>query len=201
MKLYAEAHFLVHGLKIVAAYHPAFPKFVKSTVPPKGWTYDPKARTWFVQAEYAEAVYYGLKSFYSVMDVDDRSFLDKKDRWDKRREAQEFNARNDRRGEEWRQQQQRTYNYSRTRGSSGRQYHGYSSEGGSQSNGRSRPTRSRISRTEAFGILGIPDTSDAGAIKKAWRSLAIQFHPDKNRSGDTTEKMKQINEAYDLLKT
>jgi DnaJ-class molecular chaperone len=49
-------------------------------------------------------------------------------------------------------------------------------------------------------ILGIPEDADEAAIKKAYRKLARQYHPDVT-GGDQkkTERFKEINEAYDVL--
>ncbi|MEK7599148.1 MAG: DnaJ domain-containing protein, partial [Patescibacteria group bacterium] len=48
-----------------------------------------------------------------------------------------------------------------------------------------------------YKILGIPKNSSKEEIKKAYRKLAHQYHPDK-KSGDET-KFKEINEAYYVL--
>ena len=52
-----------------------------------------------------------------------------------------------------------------------------------------------------YSILGVPMHAKQTDIKKAYRTLSYQYHPDKN-IGDTekTEKYKKINEAYDVLK-
>lgn len=50
-----------------------------------------------------------------------------------------------------------------------------------------------------YKILGISETATAEQIKSAYRSMAMQWHPDKNPDKDTTEKMKEINEAYTIL--
>jgi DnaJ-class molecular chaperone len=47
-----------------------------------------------------------------------------------------------------------------------------------------------------YNILGIPRTASQEEIKRAYRKLAMQHHPDK---GGNEEKFKQINEAYDTL--
>ncbi len=48
-----------------------------------------------------------------------------------------------------------------------------------------------------YQILGIPRNSSKEDIKKAYRRLAIKYHPDK--SGGNEEKFKEINEAYHIL--
>lgn len=51
-----------------------------------------------------------------------------------------------------------------------------------------------------YEILGIEKTATADEIKKAYRSLAFKYHPDRN-PGDTVaeEKFKEISAAYDVL--
>jgi len=51
-----------------------------------------------------------------------------------------------------------------------------------------------------YKTLGVPKTADADEIKKAFRKLARQHHPDVNK-GDkkSEEKFKEINEAYEVL--
>jgi len=49
-------------------------------------------------------------------------------------------------------------------------------------------------------ILGVPEDADEATVKKAYRKLAKEFHPDVT-GGDKkkTERFKEINEAYDVL--
>jgi curved DNA-binding protein len=53
---------------------------------------------------------------------------------------------------------------------------------------------------DLYATLGVPDNADAEAIKKAYRKLAKQNHPDAT-GGDKkkTERFKEIGDAYDVL--
>ena len=56
-----------------------------------------------------------------------------------------------------------------------------------------------VRETEFYERLGVkPDASEAD-IKKAYRKLAIQFHPDRNNSPDATEKVFIINRAWSVV--
>ena len=51
-----------------------------------------------------------------------------------------------------------------------------------------------------YEVLEIERTSDKDAIKRAYRKLALKYHPDRNAGDkDAEEKFKQINEAYQVL--
>ena len=51
-----------------------------------------------------------------------------------------------------------------------------------------------------YQILDIPVTATDDEIKKAYRSQSMKWHPDRNPGQDTTAKMQDINEAYNILK-
>ncbi len=51
-------------------------------------------------------------------------------------------------------------------------------------------------------MLGVPRDADAGAVKKAYRGLALKWHPDRHKEGKREQaeaKFKRINEAYEVL--
>ena len=51
-----------------------------------------------------------------------------------------------------------------------------------------------------YQILGVPRSAEQADIKKAYRKLARQYHPDVNSEAGAEEKFKQVNEAYEVLK-
>ncbi len=50
-----------------------------------------------------------------------------------------------------------------------------------------------------YSVLGVPRDADLDKIKKAYRELALKYHPDVNKTKEAEEKFKQINEAYAVL--
>ena len=56
-----------------------------------------------------------------------------------------------------------------------------------------------MSKRDYYEILGISKNATKIEIKKAFRKLAMQYHPDRNKEPGSEEKFKEINEAYEVL--
>jgi curved DNA-binding protein CbpA len=50
-----------------------------------------------------------------------------------------------------------------------------------------------------FELLGVTRTSTTTEIKKAYRKLANQYHPDRNDAVEAKEKFQLIQKAYDVI--
>lgn len=50
-----------------------------------------------------------------------------------------------------------------------------------------------------YKILGIGRTANDDEIKKAYRKLALKYHPDKNKAAGAEERFKEVAEAYEVL--
>src|SRR4026209_2664006 len=57
-----------------------------------------------------------------------------------------------------------------------------------------------MSKRDYYEILEVPKDADDNAIKKSYRKIAMQFHPDKNPNNKAAEeKFKEAAEAYEVL--
>lgn len=57
-----------------------------------------------------------------------------------------------------------------------------------------------MAKRDYYEVLGVPKNASEADIKKAFRTLARQYHPDANKDDPkAAEKFKEINEAYQML--
>src|SRR3989337_2834439 len=54
-------------------------------------------------------------------------------------------------------------------------------------------------KRDYYEVLGVPKSASKEEIKDSYRKLALQYHPDRNKSPDAEEKFKEISEAYAVL--
>lgn len=57
----------------------------------------------------------------------------------------------------------------------------------------------RENQKDPFEVLGISRGSSDAEIKSAFRRLALQYHPDRNKSFDAEERFKDIHDAFERL--
>ncbi|MFO1408701.1 MAG: molecular chaperone DnaJ [Steroidobacteraceae bacterium] len=57
-----------------------------------------------------------------------------------------------------------------------------------------------MAKRDYYQVLDVPRTSSEADIKKAYRRLAMKYHPDRNPDdAEATEKFKEVKEAYEVL--
>ncbi|MFX1465982.1 MAG: molecular chaperone DnaJ [Promethearchaeota archaeon] len=56
-----------------------------------------------------------------------------------------------------------------------------------------------MEKRDYYEVLGVSKDASQDDIKRAYRKLAVQYHPDRNKSPDATEKFKEVSEAYAVL--
>lgn len=61
---------------------------------------------------------------------------------------------------------------------------------------RANPARTLLERQQALNVLGLPPNATPQQIKRRYRTLAKQYHPDR---GGNQQQMQRIIAAYELL--
>ena len=56
-----------------------------------------------------------------------------------------------------------------------------------------------MSNKNYYEVLGVSKDASEQDIKKAYRSLSLKFHPDRNNAPDAQSKFQEINQAYEVL--
>jgi molecular chaperone DnaJ len=54
--------------------------------------------------------------------------------------------------------------------------------------------------SDFYRLLGVPRDCSEADVKKAYRKLAMEYHPDRNASADAEARFKEITEAYEVLR-
>jgi molecular chaperone DnaJ len=56
-----------------------------------------------------------------------------------------------------------------------------------------------VNKRDYYEVLGLPRSATGEDVKKAFRKLAFQYHPDRNHDAGASDRFKEINEAYEVL--
>ncbi len=56
-----------------------------------------------------------------------------------------------------------------------------------------------MAEQDYYKILGVAKSTTDDEIKKAYRKLALQYHPDRNKEASAAEKFKEVTKAYEVL--
>ena len=57
-----------------------------------------------------------------------------------------------------------------------------------------------MSKRDYYKVLEVARNATEAEIKKAYRRLAMQYHPDRNPAPDAEAKFKEVTEAYEVLR-
>ena len=56
-----------------------------------------------------------------------------------------------------------------------------------------------MAKRDYYEVLGLERSAGDDDIRRAYRKLARQYHPDVNKAADAEARFKEVNEAYEVL--
>src|SRR6185312_9369460 len=56
-----------------------------------------------------------------------------------------------------------------------------------------------MAENDFYEVLGVNKGASAQEIKSAYRKMALQYHPDRNKTKEAEEKFKEVTKAYEVL--
>jgi DnaJ-class molecular chaperone len=68
-----------------------------------------------------------------------------------------------------------------------------------KANGHKTTTIHPMAKRDYYEVLGVTKSATAEEIRRVYRKLARQFHPDVNKAADAQKKFTEVQEAYDVL--
>ena len=54
-------------------------------------------------------------------------------------------------------------------------------------------------KRDYYEVLGVEKNADDDTLKKAYRNLSLELHPDKNKSPEAPEQFQRVKHAFDVL--
>ena len=54
-------------------------------------------------------------------------------------------------------------------------------------------------KQDYYEVLGVPRNASEEVVRKSFRKLAMEYHPDRNKDDGASQKFQEINEAYQVL--
>lgn len=54
-------------------------------------------------------------------------------------------------------------------------------------------------KRDYYEVLGVSKDTQPGELKRAYRKLALKYHPDRNQDADAEDRFKEVSEAYQVL--
>ena len=59
--------------------------------------------------------------------------------------------------------------------------------------------KSMATEKNHYKVLGLQSNASDGDIKKAFKKLALKYHPDKNKDDDAVDTFRRVKESYEIL--